>query len=95
MPKIRYVGPHDAVELLDGRIVERGHQIEVSDELAGKRPSRRIEAAMAELGEAVTNFDHHRAVALRKEIAELDHGSGLLAQDTWEAVTAKKDEVDK
>lgn len=95
MPKIRYIGPHDAVELPDGRVVQRNHQVEVSDELAGKRPARRLETAMAELGDAVTALDHHRAVALRQEIAELDYGSGLLAQDTWEAVTPKKDEADK
>lgn len=91
--KLKYVGPHDEVELPGGLTVKRNHQIEVPDELAGKAPDARIAEAMVELHDAVENHDHPAGVKLRKEIAELDFGTGLLAQDTWEVVAHKKDEV--
>ena len=94
--KIRYQGPHDEVELPDGQTVKRNHQVDVADDLAGHPPEPRLAEAMVELHDAVEARDHPLAVKLRAEIAGLDYGSGLLAQDTWEAVTAaskKKDEV--
>ena len=97
MPKVRYIGPIDEIELPDGTTVKRNHQVDVDDDLAGSSPEPRLAEAMLELRDAVEAFDHHLAVKLRHEIAGLDYGSGLLAQvDNWEAVTAtakKKDEV--
>lgn len=90
--KIRYIGGIDEVELPDGTTVKRNHQVDVSDELAGHPPEPRLAEAMVELRDAASSFDHHLAVKLRHEIAGLDYGSGLLAQETWEAVApaAKK-----
>lgn len=85
--KIKYIGPQDEVELPDGRTVKRNHQVEVTDELAGHAPSRRLVPAMAELHQAIADHDHPGANRLRAEITELSDGSGLLAQfDNWEKV---------
>lgn len=85
--KLRYVGPHDEVELPDGTTVKRNHTVDVSDELAGHAPSRRLVPAMKELHEAIAAHEHLDAKALRDEITELSDGSGLLAQfDNWEKV---------
>lgn len=98
--KIRYVGPHDAVEVA-GLTVGRGKTIDVPDEVAGTPPVARLAVAMTELAAATAVRDHPLQAELRAEIAELDYGTGLLAQDTWEAVTSppaattKKAEVDK
>lgn len=97
MPKLRYIGPHDEVELPDGSVVKRNHQVEVADDLAGSAPDERLVPAMVELHEAIEAHDHPGAAKLRSEIVDLDGGSGLLAQfDNWEPVTPtgkKKDEV--
>lgn len=87
--KIKYVGPHDEVELPDGRTVKRNHQVDVADDVAGHAPSRRLVPAMRELHEAIAAHEHVDARALRDEITGLSDGSGLLAQfDNWEKVVA-------
>lgn len=91
--KLKYIGPHDEVELPDGSTVKRNHTVDVSDELAGRVPSRRLVPAMKELHQAIAAHEHLDAKALRDEITNLDDGSGLLAQfDNWEKVAdpAKK-----
>lgn len=91
--KIRYIGPHDEVELPDGTTVKRNHMVDVADDLAGHAPSRRLVPAMRELHEAIAAHEHFDAKVLREEITGLSDGSGLLAQfDNWEKVTdpAKK-----
>lgn len=88
MPKLRYIGPIDEVELPDGTTVKRNHQVEVTDELAGHGPDEELDAVMAQLAEAVEARDHHLQAQLRAEIAPMDKGEGLLAQvDNWERVT--------
>lgn len=94
MPKLRYIGPIDEVELPDGITVKRNHQVDVTDEVAGAPPDPRLAEAMLELAAAVDAHDHNTAAELRGEISRLDYGTGLLAQDTWEAV-AKKDDKKK
>ena len=94
--KVKYCGPFDEVEVA-GQKVKRGHQFEVSDEVAGKAPDPRWAEAQAELVDAVNGTpDHDRAAKLRDEIAGLDFGEGLLAQpDNFQPVTAKAKEADK
>lgn len=87
--KVKYIGPHDEVELPDGQNVKRNHQVDVSDDLAGHPPEDRLAEAYAEL--AVEGFDHYARVRLQHEITTLDWGSGLLAQsDAWRPVESKK-----
>ena len=62
------------------RDVFAGVAVEVPDELAGVAPDPRVEAAHAELAEAIAAIDHEAAQRLRDEIAGLEHGHGLLAQ---------------
>lgn len=89
--KIRYVGPHDAVDVDGLGTVQRGEVIDVAAEVAGRVPSPRVVAAHLELAAAVEAIDHDGAQALREEIVGLDVGAGLLAQsDVWELVAAKK-----
>jgi hypothetical protein len=96
MPLLKYVGPHDAVEVIGFGEVKRGDTLSVPAAVAGRSPSPRLAVAMVELDAAITAIDHDLAKALREEIIDLDHGDGLLAQPSnWEAVKAptKKDEV--
>lgn len=92
--KIKYTGPIDEVELPGGLTAKRNHVVDVPDEMAGTAPDPRIAVAMVELHDAVVGVDHEGAVKLRKEISGLDFGTGLLAQDTWEAVTPAKKSTD-
>lgn len=86
--KIRYIGPIDEVEGA-GFEFRRNHVVTVPDDVAGHPPEPRLAVAMVELREAVDVHDHELAAALRVEIVDLDYGTGLLAQDTFEAVAEK------
>lgn len=89
--QVKYVGPFDAIELDGVGVVNHGETVDVAAELAGRPPSARVEAAHAELRDAVAALDHERAKALREEIVDLDHGAGLLAQPgNWQPVGASK-----
>ena len=95
--KFKYVGPFDEVEVA-GQKVKRNHQLEVSDEVAGKAPDPRRAEAMVELVDAVSGHpDHVRAAELRDELGRLEIGDGLLAQpDNFQPVsTGKTKETDK
>jgi hypothetical protein len=96
--QITYVGPFDAVELVDGTIAKHGETISVSAEVAGRPADPRLTDALAALSAAIEAIDHAGAASLRAEIGGLDHGSGLLAQPSnWvpaeTKAAAKKDEV--
>lgn len=91
MPKLKYVGPLDEVEVL-GRVVKRNHQAEFTDEEAGRSPDDAVEALMTELANTQGPQDHARRSALVDQIGRADRGEGLLAQGTWVLVTSKKDE---
>ncbi len=96
--KVKYIGPSDEVYIVVGESeisAKRNHTIDVPNDVAGTPPDPRLHPAMVELGEAVTAGDHEAMDALSKEIDGLDRGSGLLAQDIWSAVEAKKKEDDK
>lgn len=97
---VKYVG-QSAVEV--GRfIVEPGGTIDVPDDgppgtvYGGRPPEPRLAAAMADLVAAITARDHHRAAALRTEIAGLDYGTGLLAQpENWQPAPSAKKAAEK
>lgn len=81
---IRYIGPFDAVEV-GAQVFVRGEAVSVPSELAGSAPDPRLLAAQLELNATV-----EQDLALIDEIASLDRGSGLLAQDCFELVPAAK-----
>lgn len=89
--QIRYVGPHDSVEVPGVGLVANGATVTVSAGLAGREPDARLAVAHAELAAAIAAIDHLAAVRLREEIVGLDPGVGLLAQsDAWQPVKAQK-----
>jgi hypothetical protein len=95
--QIRYIGPHDAVELPGHPAIPKGSTVNVDPDLAGHPPAARLLAAHLEHHQAIQDHDHPGAIRLRDEIVGLDPGAGLLAQpDNWEPVPTKaikKDEV--
>jgi hypothetical protein len=91
--KVLCVSPNGLDIRVGGAVcsVKPGETIDVPADVAGTPPDPRIDVAMLELRAAVAAIDHHRAVALREEIAGLDFGSGLLAQsDVWAPAKAVK-----
>jgi len=98
--KIKCVGPSDSYDLPTGEVVRRGHQVDVSDELAGRPPEPRYFEVLDELRDAIHGRpDHERAASLRNEFDTLDSGDGLLALfEIYAPVAAKsalKSEVTK
>lgn len=91
--QITYVGPFDSIEIPEVGIVARNASVSVSSDLAGHPPVARLAVALADLVAATEAIDHPGAAALRKEIAGLDHGEGLLAQPSNWVPAKKKDEV--
>jgi hypothetical protein len=88
---LRYIGPHDAVDLDGVGTIVRGEPVSVPTAVAGRKPAKRYLEAMDELVAAMAAINHDDAARLRDEIIELDPGEGLLAQpDNWETVTAKE-----
>lgn len=91
MPQIhvRYIGPHDAVEV--GRhVVQQGEMIAVPPSLAGRPPDPRVAEIHAALAEIVDLKEYRTVVKqMTSELANLDHGEGLLAQvENWAPSTA-------
>lgn len=103
---VKYIGT-DPRELDGLGVVQPGDTIEVPDVgepgtiFAGRAPSARYVAAMAELRAAHVAADHERRVALVREITgwiddsgvthpALDDGEGLLQQhELWQPATKK------
>lgn len=88
MPALKYIGPHDAVELRDlGVTVARGESFDCPDELAGSGPFWRTSRE-----DDVDEDGVMRRFVTRVEddlLEVLEPGSGLLAQpDNWQVVKA-------
>lgn len=93
--KLKYIGPLDSADVLVGDTivtVQRNHQFEVPDDIAGRAPDPRLDDVARALVDAQTPDQHHERARLAHEYAGLDKGEGLLAQsDNFTTVTKKAD----
>lgn len=82
MPPIRYVGPHDEVEIAaTGQVVKQGETVDAAADIVGRAPSG---------APTVTDDD-----GVEMPNPEYDPGAGLLAQvDAWQPGKAEKSKPD-